>query len=148
MSQQPFRITPALPVGAYKTYGMHSPNSTHTRSATCAEVECEQFLKGWITRVPFHSALAEFIAGKTHGRHFTETTGVGTGEREFVFPPGQQCFRASQHAVSLERPPILTVRGGDWRGSTTQTRVHATAENWVDDFATNQIAIADTRQRG
>lgn len=148
MGQQPFRIEPNLPVEAYKTYGMHSPNSTHTRKATCTEVECEAFLKGWITRVPFHSPLAEFIASKVHGRHFTETTGVGTGEREFMFPPGQECFRSSQHTVSLSRPPILTVCGGDWRGATTETRVHARQADWVDDFQTNQQAIADTHQKG
>lgn len=148
MPGKPFRVEPNLPVQAYKTYGMHSPNSTHTRKATCAEVECEAWKSGWVTRVPFHSPLAEFIAGRTHGRHFTETTGIGTGEREFLFPPGQKCFRSSQHVVSLSRPPILTVRGGDWRGSTSETFVHQSAENWVEDFALNQQAIADTHQRG
>lgn len=148
MPGQPFRVEPLHPVSAYKTFGMHSPNTTHTRQATCEEVACEQFLKGWVTRVPFHSPLAEFIAGKTHGRHFRETTGLGKGEREFMFPPGQQCFRSSQHTISLSRPPILTVRGGDWRGSTSEAHVYDRPEQWIDDFATNQIAIKETHDRG
>lgn len=142
----PFRIEPNLPVTAYKTYGMAFPKQTHTRPATCAEVDCQAYENGWKTVVPSDSPQAEYIRAKSE-RHFTETS-PDAGLIEFVFPPGQRCFAADQHRVSLERPGIFTVRGGDWRGKTSDVRRHTRAEFWVEDFALNQQAIANAHQRG
>jgi hypothetical protein len=144
-----FRVHPQVGPEGYKTYQISAPRSTHTRPATCAEVDCQGWRHGWITRVPVGSELAEYITGKVHGRHFTETTGLGSPDREFVFPPGQECFRSSQHRVPLEREPVYLVRDGDYRGNPRGTGpVTRTAIDWVDDFATHQQQLADRRQRG
>lgn len=147
MINEPFRVTPILPVEAYTTYALKAPKETHTRPATCAEVECEPHLKGWVTRVPFNSPLADFITGKTHGRHFTETTGLGDVEREFMFPPGQKCFRASRHVIEVSREPFASIRGGDWRGATTEVKLVGLPE-WLERFALNQQAIKETHDKG
>jgi hypothetical protein len=144
---QPFRVTPNLPVGAYTTYALTAPKETHSRPATCEEVDCEPFLKGWVTRVPVNSPLAEYIASGTHGRLFAECRVDRTGEREFIFPPGQKCFRSTQHVIEIGRPPFATIRGGDWRGPTTQTRKVGLPE-WVERFALNQQKIAETHEKG
>jgi hypothetical protein len=147
MPGQPFRIQPSLPVEAYTTYALNSPKSTHSRPATCAEVECEAHLKGWVTRLPVNSPMCDWITSKTHGRHFTETTALGTGEREFMFPPGQQCFRSSQHVTEVGREPFAIIRGGDWRARTSEPMIVGLPE-WVERFAENQQKIKDTHDRG
>lgn len=144
---EPNRATPALPVTAYKTYGIAAPRATHTRPASCEEVECEQWKHGWRTRLPLGSDLAVYIASGSHGRRFQEIP-TGTAEREFVFPAGQKCFRSTQHRISLQREPIFTVRGGDWRAITSPVRRHTRAIDFVEDWALNQQAIADTHKRG
>lgn len=146
MINQPFRIPPNLPVEAYTTYALTSPKQTHTRPATCEEVGCEQFLRGWVTRLPLSSPLAVYIASGSHGRRFMETT-TGTAEREFTFPAGQKCFKSTQHTIEVGRPPIATIRGGDWRGKTTETLKVGLPE-WVERFGLNQDKIAETHQKG
>lgn len=165
MINEPFRVTPHLPVEAYTTYALKAPKETHTRPATCEEVHepcsktddkgervcfefhCGPHIHGWVTRVPFRSPLADFITGKTHGRHFVETTGLGDVEREFMFPPGQKCFRASQHVIEVGREPFASIRGGDWRGATTEVKRVGLPE-WLERFALNQQAIKETHDRG
>jgi hypothetical protein len=141
------RITPLLRVQDYTTYGFHNPTATHTRAATCEEVECEQWKYGWVTRLPLNSDLAVYIASGNHGRVFRETTGPNTAEREFIFPPGQKCFRSTQHRVKLDRPPIYTVRGGDWRAAISRPRV-VNGRDWLESFGLNQQAVADRQRKG
>lgn len=149
MGAQVFRIDPKGPVEAYTTYQVVSPKSTHYRRATCEEVECEQWLKGWVTRVPIGSALAQYVASKAHGRKFTETTKIGESEREFIFPPGQECFRSAKHQIPVGRDPLYVVRHGDWRGNPSgERRQHVRAADWVEDFALHQQGLADRLTKG
>ncbi len=148
MPGQPFRIQPIGPVEAYKTYAIKAPIPTHWRAASCAEVECSHYANGWRTIVPATSDHADLIRSGRTGRAFTEKP-AGAGLTEFVFPAGQACFRASQHKVPLERPPLYIVRGGDWRGNPTgQHRTHQRPEHWVEDFGEHQQGLADRRARG
>lgn len=147
---EPNRITPILPSSALKTYQIVAPKQTHTRAATCAEVQCPAYLNGWVTRVPAGSPQEQFIRSGANTRTFNETTGVkdlGAGVVEFMFNPGQRCFRAEEHRISLEREPLYLVRDGDFRGFTGR-RQHARAADWVDDFATHQDGVARLRERG
>lgn len=147
------RITPALPVQAYTTFGISSPLATHWKPATCAQVDCEAHLHGWATTVMPGSddealllkAADGMIDG--HRRRFTRET-QPDGFIRYVFGPEQACFRAGQHRVPLERPEIYTRRGGDWRAATTGTRRYDRADQWLDDFATNQDRIATAQERG
>lgn len=141
-----FRLDPKLPVNAYTTYQAVRPRSTHTRPATCKEIDCAAFHKGWQTRVDVATDLgrrqANYIRLRS-GRHFTA---VQTGTLvTFTFPPGQHCFAA--HTVALDKPTIFLKRGGDWRATTTPA-VRMSDRDWLDDFANHQLTLAEARERG
>lgn len=153
---KPFRLEPKGPVWAYKTYLLKAPLTTHWRKATCAEVECEAFRKGWTSRVPGDSPQAQYIRAMS-GRTFTEhpavdyDTAIGqdvplVGLTDFKFDPGQQAFASEEHAhkIPLERDPLFIVRDGDHRGNPTGfRRRHTSADHWVEDFALHQQHRAD-----
>ncbi len=150
ITPQIFRPAPRMGAGAYKTYALRLPKTTHYRKATCQEVECEAYANGWITKVDVSTALgqkqAKYIVDKS-GRTFTDVSGQGSPIREFVFKPGQRCF--ADHQVSLEREPLYIVRGGDWRGNPRgEVHTHTRATDWVDDFATHQQGIVDNIEKG
>lgn len=165
------RIEPQLPVQMVKTYGIDVPLATHWRKATCAEVECKAHTDGWITMltergfnpvVPGDATEATHLAALKHvkdqdearayyirhlsGREFTEHRDE-TGITVFDFPPGQDCF--APHKIRIDRPEIFRVRGGDHRGNPTREhKLHRRPEDWVEDFALHQDAIATRIQRG
>ena len=149
MSVQLSRIQPLMGPEAYKTYAVVSPLGSHFRKATCAEAGCEHYRDGWQTRV--EGLPPEMVhAAKSSGRKYREQR-VAEGETYLVFEAGQPCFRESQHRVRIsDRPPLYVVRDGDWRGNPRRTkdRVHHTPDNWLDDFATHQQAIADQIEKG
>jgi hypothetical protein len=145
--QQPQRITPNMPVEAYKTYRISSPLATHWRSATCAEVACPAYENGWRVRV--EGLSPELLhAAKTSGRRYSEQH-IAEGETWLVFEPGQQCFQVSQHRTPVGRPELYLVRGGDWRGNPTgELREHAHAQDWIEDFGEHQDNLADQMRKG
>jgi hypothetical protein len=149
MNAQLFRIQPRMGPEAYKTYAVVSPLGSHFRPATCEEVGCQHFLNGWRTRI--EGLPADMLhAARTAGRKFTEQR-VAEGETWLVFEAGQRCFRASEHRTRIsDRPPLYVVKDGDHRGNPrgTKPRVHMSPDNWLDDFATHQQAIADEIKKG
>lgn len=141
-----FRLDPALPVDAYTTYQAVRPRATHSRRATCREVDCQAYAKGWTTAVDVSTPLgrrqADYIRMQS-GRHFAAEP---DGDRVlFRFPPGQRCF--AEHRVDVDRPTIFLRRGGDWR-ATTIAPVRMTERDWVDDFANHQNKLAETIEKG
>lgn len=148
MSVQLSRVAPVAGPEAYKTYEMRSPLSTHFRPATCAEANCQYYTGGFQVRV---EGLGEEVlhAVQHSGRTYTVQK-VAEGETYLVFEPGQPCLRESLHRVRVERPPLYIVRDGDWRGNPrgTKARLHQSPDNWVEDFATHQQAIADEIAKG
>jgi len=146
---QPFRIAPRLPVEAVKTYQISKPIPTHFRPGSCAEARCENMQHGWQTIVDEATDLgarqARYIR-RDSSRRFTETRDE-SGLTMFIFEPGQTCF--AHHQISLEREPLYIVRGGDWRGNPRgETWQHANADDWVDDCANHQQALADRLSQG
>lgn len=142
-----FRLEPAGPVGAYQTFQISAPVETHWRPATCAEVNCPQYLNGWRVRL---DGLPEADRWAIHesGRKY-ERREIAAGETWLVFEAGQACFAASEHKLPLGKPELFVVRGGDWRGNPTgEAYRHKRAEDWVDQFANNQDKIAEAVQRG
>ena len=139
---------PAGPVTAYKSYEVAMSVVTHTRPATCGEVDCPTQSSGWITPVDESTTLGQKQAHyirRLSGRVHTE------GPRDvftlFTFPPGEECFEP--HTIPLDRPALFSVRGGDWRGNPTREhRTHDTADNWVEDFAEHQDRLATRVNRG
>jgi hypothetical protein len=147
MQRETFRPPMRLGPEAYKTYQILAPKQTHTREASCHEVECDGYKHGWKTIVPDTSPQALYIRTRS-GRAFDTALRPG-GLVEFTFYPGQTCFRASEHRISLEREPFYRVLGGDHRGNPRGTApVQRRASEWVDDFATHQQKIADAIEKG
>lgn len=144
------RILPAMPVQAYKTYGMSMPLPTHWRPATCEEVDCEAYRYGWVSTFDLSTDLGQ----KQYDYCRQDKTRSCSMQRasltlvKFVYPPGNRCFRAGDHRLPMERPAVFTVRGGDWRGVTTSARVHKRAEDWIEDFAEHQDRLATQLERG
>jgi hypothetical protein len=139
-----FRIAPAGPASAYKTYKVGAPAS-HYRPATCAEVDCDDYLNGWTMIVELGDAKV-LHAVRTSGRPFAET--IGPTAVTFDFAPGYACRTPSDHRI-LERPEIYVVRGGDWRGNPSGfRRVHTRPDYWVEDFGEHQSRLVEIARRG
>lgn len=143
-----YRPEPFMNPDQYKTYSVSAPVQTHTRVATCQEVECSAFLNGWVTRVDVKSELgarqAKYIRNQS-GRHFVMVPiAEGASIYEFKFPAGQRCFR--QHRVSLDRPAFFRIQEGDWRWVGRVRDVDG--QSWLDDFGEHQERLADVLGRG
>jgi hypothetical protein len=140
------RVAPAMPANAYQTYQAVRPRSTHSRPASCGEVDCKAYLNGWKTVVDVSTSIgrarASYVRLKS-GRHFTASQN-GTLVT-FTFPAGQKCF--AEHRVNVDRPTIYLRRGGDWRATTIEP-VILDERDWVDDFANHQATLADAIERG
>lgn len=141
-------IQPQAGPEAYRTYELLQPTATHFRPATCAEVDCHRAKAGWRTVLDTSTVDGRNMAGwiRMHsGRQFTyvEAGPIVT----FTFAGGQRCF--GKHKVSLEREPILRVRGGDWRGNPRgeTTRIFRPAD-WVDNFGEHQARLSEAHKRG
>jgi len=148
---EPFRLPPAMPAAAYRTFQVVAPLATHFVSATCAEADCAEYLLGWVTTVDERTELGErqahFIRHDRERRHFEERRPDGL--TAFTFPPGQRCFRSGDHRRRLEREEIFVMRDGDWRGNplgTAPVRVGVTS--WVDEFGEHQERLAEAHERG
>jgi hypothetical protein len=158
------RIEPALPVTAMKTYGIKVPlTERYFRPATCAEADCSYYLHGWESPIDESTEQGQeqawYIRNRS-GRRFTEDRDQKPGLTVFKFEAGQQCFADKRrgaianmdpgrhHAVRVGRPELFIVRGGDWRGHTGESRQHANADDWVDDFANHQLRLADQIEKG
>lgn len=141
------RIPPKGASRLYKTYQIANPLATHYRKATCAEVQCEHYLKGWRLRSDILQPK-DLQAIKDSRRKYT-VADDGTGVLWLCFEAGQPCFKASTHRTSVERPEIYRVGRGDWRSyNPRDAYVHKTPEDWLDDFANHQDRIMKTHRRG
>jgi hypothetical protein len=150
MGQEPFRLMPAMRPSDYKTYKILAPRRTHFGPASCEDVECPAYAKGWSTLIDESTELgkkqAHYIR-KMSGRGFTESR-TSAGLTDFVFRPGQPCFR--QHVYRNELPAIFKVEGGDFRGNPlgVPSVTHTKPDFWVEDFAEHQENVKSTLERG
>lgn len=163
-----FRIPPVLPAAAMKTYHVARP-ITWWVFASCGQVDCDHYRRGWTTIVD------EDQAGviRRSGRSFTETRDRA-GLVTFAFPPGQRCWHAPPaelvgqaifavvsrlpepeiadrwHKRVPQREPLFGLTGGDWRGNPRGTPPvrFKTHRQFIDDFAEHQLRIADRIKRG
>ncbi|MFJ4682059.1 hypothetical protein [Streptomyces sp. NPDC088789] len=134
-----------------------SPLTTHMRQATCEEVGCDQFRQGWrvhleaLTPDLVHEARTArcVVNGRQVPYRYREER-VAEGQTYLVFEAGQPCFRVAEHRAPIGRPPLYLVRDGDHRGNPrgTKARFHQRPDNWVEDFAEHQQALADEIKKG
>lgn len=143
-------VQPFMPAQNYKTYFIAAPLKTHWRQASCEEANCEQFKGGWFIPLDERTQMGQkhaYTIRRLAGRQFTEYKD-SAGVTIFTFPPGQQCFE--KHMVRVDRPEIMGIKGGDFRGNPrgTQTRIHSKPEHWVEDFALHQDELSTEIERG
>lgn len=142
----PFRLEPQLPPGAYQTFQVAAPLSTHWRKATCEEVACPEYEHGWRLRVEGLTEQDVYLAAHC-GRKFRKVA-VCPGETWLIFEAGQPCFKATHHRKRVEREERFIIRGGDHRANPSGARRETTAAGWVDDFGEHQETLADRLEKG
>ncbi len=123
-----------------RNYHILRPASSHFRPATCEESDCGAYLRGWRTRVP-KNAVELLAAARSSGRRFVECE-TEDGMIEFVFEPGQECFRSSLHRVPLDRPALHVIRDG----RNDPRRV--SAQGWHDDLGEHLSRIREFQEKG
>jgi len=113
-----------------RVYSIARPRDTHTRVASCEEVDCQAHRGGWETLVnestPLGQRQAHYIRTRA-GRGFTER--LDAGVTTFTFPPGQQCF--AEHRVQLDRQDLYLV------GQNGHRRQHTGPDSWLNEFGEN-----------
>src|SRR5258708_32124636 len=90
-----FRIPPALPAAAMKTYQIAAPLATHWRKATCEEYGCEQYQHGWQTTVDESTELGQRQGEYNRHDRARERAGPPArgGPTRLWFRPGANDFR-------------------------------------------------------
>lgn len=147
------RLEPVGGAEFYKTYRWAAPLETHWRLATCEEVDCIDFLSGFVMTVDFSTELGQkqlwYLTKEDKDRHYSMQR-TGPWEVKLIYGPGNPCMKRGDHRAPLGRPPLFVVSGGDWRGNPrgTPTRRFDRAEDWIDDFANHQIGVAEAVKRG
>ncbi len=140
-----------LPPTAYQTYTIAVPLATHWRPATCAEVDCPNYVNGWQSLIEEFTELGQRQAHyirRESGRGFTERR-VAEGLTEFTFAPGQRCFDSGSHKTWNGRPERFIQRSGDWRGNPDGRVIeHSGPAPWVDSFGENQERLTAAQERG
>ena len=139
MMQRPVtRATPLMPTQAYRTFAVRSPLSTHHRRATCAEVDCADYINGWylaLDGLPEELLFIAKNAGKRYRQGEVEVS-KGVSVKALIFEAGQACFRASTHTKPLERPEFFFAGRGDFRSfSHRKAQQFERADQFVETFA-------------
>lgn len=126
----------------FKVYQVVSPIKTHFRKAeSCAEVDCSAYLNGWKTTIDERTELGQsqaYYIRKVSGRGFTEQK-TESGLTEFLFEPGQNCFKLDFHRVRLDKPQLYRERTG--RGPVIPVEYN----QWQEDFAFHQEKLKKER---
>ncbi len=130
------RVTPKLPAAAMLTHEMAAPLATHWRKATCEEVNCPEFLNGWMLPLAGLDDGDIWQARNSGRRYREQPTDAGP---VLIYEAGQPCFRESTHRLPLDRPPLFIARDGDWRGNPrgTDPVIFSGADPFVDHFNTH-----------
>lgn len=159
------RKPPKMPTGAYKTFRIVTPVSTHFRPATCEECNCKAYNEGWTYRkADLERENLLYIvthAGKRYREmslpvgDIRDVTGQFIKEAErpvevhLVFEPGQKCFQERTHRVPLSRPEFYFAGRGDWRSfSLRKAQQFTRPADWVDSCATQLDWIRSEIEKG
>lgn len=145
------RIDNKMPARAMQTFQIAAPTKTHFRPASCEEVECPNYLRGWRMRIDLNTELGQKQAYyiKHHAGRSYKVTGQADGVVDLEFAPNQPCF--DQHKVRRnDIPELYRVKGGDHRGNPlrTLTRTHKSPETWVEEFQENQDRLKRAKEKG
>jgi len=146
------RVAPLQPAHAYKTYGVAMPLRTHWRPATCEEVGCEAWEKGWVSTFDLGTELGrkQYDYCRDDRTRSFSVQRPGLTLIKFVYKPGNRCFRSGDHRLPLGRPARFFVAEGDFRGNPRgiPVRVHRSGSDWAEDFAEHQDQLVTAIGRG
>lgn len=150
MQRKPNRLPPKMPTQFYKTYAVRSPLATHHRRATCAEVNCADYINGWYLALDGLPQDLLYIATHSGRKYVQGEVLLPTGPaKALIFEAGQECFRSSTHTVSLQRPEFFFAGRGDHRSfSHLKAQQFDKPEHFVEDFATHLDRIKREIERG
>ena len=143
------RPKPKMRPGAYDTFQIESPYSTHYDEVDCETAECGAYAKGWVTVVDESLDLGQrqaYYIRRESGRSFKESLNPH-GLTEFAFRPGQPCF-ATHRKRKTDRPEDYYKRHGDYRRYLGQPTRYDRPDQWVEDFQTNQDKLKTQIERG
>ena len=134
---------PRLPVEAYQTWSVKSRPDKRVKTV-CEKVGCPQWRNGWESVIdestPLGRDQAAFIRGSR--RTFKEQH-TAAGLTVFRFEPYQRCFADHQ-----TMPEKYLVRGGDYRATVGELRVHTRAADWVEHVQQHMGRLLDERNKG
>ena len=119
------------------------PLESHWRQASCKEVDCPNYVMGWVTRVQIGSSLNDYIKQSSKARKYKI---VREGELSaYYFEAGQECFKgqAGQHRIKLERGAWLT-RNASSRTPLFLEQNAMDVNQWIDEF--NEDSYRSTRR--
>lgn len=144
-------IPGSMSVESYRTFAVRQGVDGLDREvpATCADVRCEAFERGWRTVLDLSTDLGQrqWKHIRDHsGRAYTDISardGVTPPLRVLWFEPGQRCFR--QHTM---RPQLFVAYRGRPGYTLSGIRRYDRADQWADDFATHQQTLAEQQRRG
>lgn len=139
-----------LPATAMQTFQVVAPRTTHTVPATCEEVECGMYARGWKMKIDLQTDLGQKQAYyiKHHSGRSYRVESQADGLVTLEFGPNQPCFQ--EHRKKIDRPEIYRVKGGDSRGNPlgVLTRVHKKPEFWVEEMQETLGRLDEVRKRG
>jgi hypothetical protein len=137
----------AGPASAYQSYVLDRP---HTRrfwvKATCAEIDCPDYLHGW--RVDAAALSAQHWADIRAIGYRYERLDIAAGCQQLVFEAGQACFRASTHQRPTLAEPLYLVKPGHRGAYLGRGRQHTRGIDWVEDFSEHTDRLATRLARG
>jgi len=111
----------------------------HFITVSCKEIDCEQFLNGWVTNVPINSPQEQYIRNdKTRKAVGVK---VDEGTMSYLFQEGQRCFRV--HKVKLEKAPFFTVNQPG-KETARLKRNNMDFDRWTNRF--NEQSYRNTRR--
>lgn len=137
------RVPPKLATHQMQTYTIAQPARTHFTVVSCEAFGCPAWLGGFEILADEATDLGRAQAAylRSQKDRVCVESRRDAGMTVFTFPAGTVCYQT--HRVRNDRPELFIVRGGDWRGNPTgQTRTHANADDWQEDFAQHQDELA------
>lgn len=136
-----------MPEHTKKMFGFSAPIRTHFSKATCEEVACDKFIRGWDTTLlegdrGLGDKMAWVIRNGPEKFSFTEMR-LEDGSTLFHFSAGQRCFQRALHRKRiLELNPHYYVR-------TLQDGVHKlNSGSWMGLMHDHQDKLLTAHQRG
>ena len=130
---------------SYQTYAIRAPLQTHTRSATCEEVDCKYWRDGWTFRWLDLTEQEQYLVTHTRRRYRVIDF---NGEKYLAFDPGQPCFNSGSHRLSLDRPLFYYTGQGDRRVFTTRKAEKLKPDSWRDRFGEQLTNLRDEINKG